>query len=145
MNSSRYMSPSAWRSISSRRDRRAARRRARSSWSRVRTPVVAPEPLAPPVGFTTQGVGGALEELDRAVQLRGVPLLVLGQRQAGAREDLVHGRLVERQPQRDRVVERHPVAPHPRPPRAGAQLEELAVEHVSSAPTSSAACCQITR
>ena len=38
------MSPSAWRSIRSRRADAAARRRARNSWSRVRTPVVAPDP-----------------------------------------------------------------------------------------------------
>ena len=90
------------------------RRRARRSWSRVRTPVVVPEPQAPPVGFTTQGVGVRSRNSIAPFSFDGVELVVLGQRQAGARQDLVHGGLVERQPQRDGVVERHPVAPHAR-------------------------------
>jgi hypothetical protein len=51
--------------------------------------------------------------------------VVLGQRKAGCGEELVHRQLVERQPQRDSIVERNPMAPHSRAGAVCAELEEF--------------------
>ena len=98
----------------------------------MRTPVVAPEPLAPPVGFTTQGVGERSRNSTAPFSFEASHSSCSGSGRPAREQDLVHGGLVEREPQRDGVVERHPVAPDARAPVAGAQLEELAVDHAAA-------------